>query len=259
MSSKPVTKEKGIVTINLSDIADRYLEVYQRLFDLAGFLGTAATELKEPPFESFVKTCPVVPKAEARMDFTSTRQAATHWLARSILSEALSTVAPLLEDCRTVLALCDYKAAGKTDEDKVKRITGRDRKDFMALEIPGKLDYLKDKYRVHPELRPHLTALSGITRDLIMADGRATRDHTLKIRALCLSPDHRYSMPSAQPAGKVPDQERRISSGDRIELSREELTGSMVTIAGFMATLMDEVQRYALKVGAASETEDPEP
>ncbi len=242
----------GSTTINLSDIADRYLDVYQRLFDIAGFLGTAAGQAGEEPFKSFRQTHTIMPKAEGRMEFASAKQAASHWLARSILSEALSTITPLLEDSRMVLALCDYKAAGKTDEDKIKRITGKDRQEFMSLEIPDKLNLLKDKFKIDPEHAPHLIALSGITRDLIMSDGRATRNHVLKISALTLSPAPAVT-PSEPPVGKsgqLINHERTINSGSMIELSQEELVGCLVTIASFLATLMEQVQSYARKVGA---------
>jgi len=252
-SSQP----ESFTTINLSDIADRYLEVYQRLFDITGFILASSQKATAIEYDQFRAPFPIIPKTDSTMSFEKAREATRNWLTRNVLSEALSTIVPLLEDSRTVLALCDYKVAGKPDEEKVRQITGKDRQEFMALEISKKLDLLKKKYDVDSELRDHIMALTDLTRDLVGNNGKAGKDITLKIRSIAPSPAPRTPQEGSHPdpglTRQMADHDRIIKKGDDIELTEAEVVGSLITIAGFLATLLQSVQQYAQKVGAADD------
>jgi hypothetical protein len=256
MSAKP-SPQAGVTTINLGDIADRYLDVYQRLFDISGFILMSGRKITEEDYDQFRDQFPIMPKTEVRRSFEDAKETTQTWLARSILSEALSTIVPLLEDSRTVLALCDYKASGKPDEAKVKQITGKDRQEFMAMEIPKKLDHLKEKYDIDSDLRTHLIGLLAITKDLVMNEGKASTDHTLKIRSITLSQAPVATGEGQQPVlgltRQMADNERKIAKEQDINITKPELIGSLITIAGFLATLLQGVQKYAQKVGAADD------
>jgi hypothetical protein len=101
MSAKP-SPQAGVTTINLGDIADRYLDVYQRLFDISGFILMSGRKITEEDYDQFRDQFPIMPKTEVRRSFEDAKETTQTWLARSILSEALSTIVPLLEDSRTV-------------------------------------------------------------------------------------------------------------------------------------------------------------
>jgi acyl-CoA synthetase (NDP forming) len=49
------------------------------------------------------------------------------------------------------------------------------------------------------------------------------------------------------------DNERKIAKEQDINITQPELIGSLITIAGFLATLLQGVQKYAQKVGAADD------
>ncbi|MEM1157852.1 MAG: hypothetical protein AAF649_10145 [Verrucomicrobiota bacterium] len=259
-----MSEPAGTTTINLSDIADRYLDVYQRLFDIVGFIIMSNRKITEEDYDQFRDQFPIMPKTEARKSFEETKELSQNWVARNILSEALSTIVPLLEDSRTVLALCDYKAANKPNEAAVKKITGADRSEFMAMEIPAKLEHLKSKYEIDSELTEHVLTLITLTKAMVMRDGILTKDEApdgtlnLKIRSITLT-----QAPVAPPEGGQPilgltrqmsDNEREIKVGDKIVLTKAETVGSLITVAGFLATLLQGVQQYAKKVGAADDS-----
>jgi len=128
--SAPKTAPQAGQTISLNEIADRYLKVYQRLFDIAMINMAGARKVSEEDYEAVTNQFPVQPQQKERRDFEDAKDEAFDWQCRGLISEALSTVVPLMEDCRTVLALCDYKAAGKNDPDRIKEITDKERKEF---------------------------------------------------------------------------------------------------------------------------------
>ncbi|MEO0454076.1 MAG: hypothetical protein AAFY98_08060, partial [Verrucomicrobiota bacterium] len=185
---------------------------------------------------------------------------------RNILSEALSTLVPLLEDSRTVLALCDYKASGKSDEKAMQKITGEDRNSFMELEIPKKLDLLKEKYEVDSELREHVLNLMAVTKALVMNEGILNKEIaqgdalTLKIRSITLSQPPFTPQAGGQPAldltRKTTDTTRNLKAGELIVLSDAEIIGALVTIAGFLANILEGVQQYAQEVGATDDKKE---
>ncbi|MEM9444856.1 MAG: hypothetical protein AAGA18_05830 [Verrucomicrobiota bacterium] len=247
--------------ISLNEIADRYLNVYQRLFDIAMVNLAGYRKVSEEDYDSVTNQFPVQPQQKERRSFEAAKNASQDWLTRNLITEALSTIVPLLEDCRTVLALCDYKSAGKNDATEIQKITGKDRQEFMNLPVPDKFKFLKDKYSASSELQEQILSLMDFSRGMIMFEGKATKEicqdgkYIFKIRTITLSQTPAKS-DSGEPilglTRKMSDHTRQFKEGDQLELNKGEMIGSLVTIAGFLATLLASVQGYAKKVGAAS-------
>jgi hypothetical protein len=261
MSAKESSPPAGQTTISLNDVADRYLRVYQRLFDVAMFNFASYRKVSEEDYDFVGQQFPVMPHSQSRRNFEGAKDTAQDWLARNLISEALSTVVPLLEDCRTVLALCDYKASGKTDAARIQEITNQERASFMGLPIPEKFKLLKDKYAVSSELQEHIQSLLDVTKCMVMHENKVAPEAApggtlvFKIRAITIVQAPAQSKEGGEPilglTRRMQDHTRELKAGEEIHLAKAEVVGALVTIAGFLATLLQGVQVYAKKVGAA--------
>ncbi|MEM6886006.1 MAG: hypothetical protein AAF571_13340 [Verrucomicrobiota bacterium] len=257
-AAKPAAS--GGQTISLNEIADRYLGVYQRLFDITMINLASYRKVSEEDYDMVTNQFPVQPQQKDRRDFEAAKDTALIWLTRSLVSEGLSTVVPLLEDCRTVLCLCDYKVAGKNDAERIQEITGKERQEFMAMPIPDKFKLLKEKFEVSSEIEEHILSLMEVTKGMVMHDGKAAAEIcedgklTLKIRTITLTQAPATSESGEQILGltrQMNDHSREYQEGETIELNKGEIVGSIVTLAAFLASLLASVQTYAKKVGAA--------
>lgn len=264
MSSKsaPTPAPGQLTTISLNDIAERYLGVYQRLFDVVSINLAGFRKINEEDYDQIGQQASVMPKVQARMDFEAAKDAAQFWIGRNALSEALSTVVPLMEDCRTVCALCDYKIAGKTDASAIQKITGEDRQKFLQLPIPEKFKAVAKSYGITSELEPHVLSLMDLAKAMVLKDGKVTEEEAkngelvLQIRAITVTQQPTQSASGETILGlarRMSDHSRTLKVGDKAELNRAELLGALVTIAGFLATFLKGVQDYAQKVGAADD------
>lgn len=264
MSAKPKPSAKPTAsgqTISLNEVADRYLKVYQRLFDIAMINMAGSRKVNEEDYEGVTNQFPVQPQQKERRDFEAAKDEAFDWLCRGLISEALSTVVPLMEDCRTVLALCDYKAAGKNDPDRIKQITETERREFMTLPIPDKFKHLKEKFEVESELETHILSLMDMTKTMIMFENKVPEDLTqdgkltIKFRTITLAQAPVQSQEGGEPilglTRKMDDHIKEVEAGQSIHLNKGELVGGLVTVAGFLATMLGGVQKYAQKTGAA--------
>lgn len=246
-------------TISLNDVADRYLDHYQKLFDLLIFSLSSFRQASEKDYDEFANQLVIMPKNKARMSFEKAKDTTEGWVLKHILSEALGSVVPLLEDSRTICALCDFKAANSNDAAVLQAITTTDRQNFLQLPIAKKFELLRTKYALSSEVEEHVVSLLEITRALLVKDGVLTAEETgnkpeltLKIRSMTLVQNPAPSGDSVNLSRKISDNTRTVKVGDKIVLAKAEQFGSLITLAIFLASLLQGVQNYARKTGAAN-------
>jgi len=246
-------------TISLNDVADRYLDHYQKLFDLLIFSLSSFRKSSEQDYDDFANQLVIMPKNKARMSFEKAKDATEGWVLKHILSEALGSVVPLMEDSRTICALCDFKAANSNDANALQAITTTDRQSFLQLPITKKFELLNSKYALSSEVQEHVISLLEITRALLVKDGVLTAEETgdkseltLKIRSVTLVQSPNSTNDSVNLSRKISDNVRTVKVGDKIVLTKAEQFGSLITLAIFLASLLQGVQNYARKTGAAS-------
>ena len=261
MDSPELTKPVSTTTISLNDVADRYLSHYQKLFDISMFSLSSFRKASEQDYDEFAQQLIVMPKNNARMGFDKAKDATETWVLKHVLAESLGSVVPLMEDCRTICALCDYKTAKKNNQTELQTITGKQRQEFIALPLPEKFKLLKQKFGLESEVQEHVQSLLQVTRalarDSVLTDAETEGkpETTLKIRAVTL-----VQNPAKGPGGeatvnlsrKITDNSRVVKVGDRITFSKAEQFGSLVTMAIFLGSMLQGVQAYAKKTGAAS-------
>lgn len=262
MDAPDLTKPVSTTTISLNDVADRYLNHYQKLFDLSMFSLSSFRKASEQDYDEFAQQLLVMPKNNARMGFDKAKDATEIWVLKHILSEGLGSVVPLMEDCRTICSLCDYKAAKKNDAAELQTITGKDRQEFIALPISEKFALLKKKYGLESEVQEHIQSLLQVTQALIKEGVLTTIETsgnpeiTLKIRSVTLvqtaGKPNAGGEATVSLTRKISDNSRVVKVGEKIAFSKAEQFGSLVTLAIFLASMLQGVQAYAQKTGAAA-------
>ncbi|HEY0257694.1 MAG TPA: hypothetical protein VGC39_09650 [Candidatus Methylacidiphilales bacterium] len=262
MDTPDLTKPVSTTTISLNDVADRYLNHYQKLFDFSMFSLSSFRKASEQDYDEFAQQLIVMPKNNVRMGFDKAKDATETWILKHILSEALGSVVPLMEDCRTICSLCDFKTAKKSDAAELQTITGKDRGEFIALPLAEKFALLKNKYNLVSEVQEHIQSLLQVTRALVKdgilttAETEGKPEITLKIRSVTLV--QTPGTPSTGGAGtvsltrKISDNSRVVKVGEKIAFSKAEQFGSLVTLSIFLASMLQGVQAYAKKTGAAA-------
>src|ERR1700736_1173610 len=98
----PTPTPAPTTTISLNDVADRYLDHYQKLFDLLIFSLSSFRKASEQDYDEFANQLVIMPKNKARLSFEKAKDATEGWVLKHILSEALGSVVPLMEDSRTI-------------------------------------------------------------------------------------------------------------------------------------------------------------
>jgi hypothetical protein len=261
MDAPDLTKPVSTTTISLNDVADRYLSHYQKLFDISMFSLSSFRKANEQDYDEFAQQLIVMPKNQSRMSFDKAKDATENWVLKHVLAEALGSLVPLMEDCRTICALCDFKTAKKQTNSEVQTIVGQQRQDFIAMPLADKFKLLKEKYNLSSEVQEHVQSLLSVTRALardsvlteMETDGKP--ETTLMIRAVTL-----VQNPAKGPNGeqtvnlsrKVADHSRVVKVGEKITFTKAEQFGSLVTMAIFLGSMLQGVQAYAKKTGAAT-------
>jgi hypothetical protein len=265
MNENILPAAESTTRISLVDIANRYLEHYQRLFDISAFSLAGFRKASEQDYDELTRQLVLMPKNDARMSFEKAKDVTETWLLKHVLTEALGSVVPLLEDSRSICALCDYKVAKINDSAKLLAISNQQRQEFLRLSIGDKFNHLKQKYGITCDVQEHVESLLSITRALLSKDGVLTQEEagaqseiTLKIRSITLVQANAAPSTSGEAVfnltRKVTDNTRKVKVGDKVALTKAEQFGSLMTLSIFLATMLQGVQNYALKTGAADQS-----
>jgi hypothetical protein len=263
MPATPETDQNQPTRISIGDVATRYLDSLQRIFDIVNFTMASSRKISEQDYEEFSHKLQIMPRQEARMDFEKAKDATEQWCLRNSLGDAVSLIVPLMEDCRTIAALCEYKMAGKNDAALIKKIVNDDRQTFFQLPVPEKFRILKDKYSIEAPVQEHVESLLSAARCLLWKQGLVSKEDVgpdeklhLKIRSIQLV-QVGNSQDTLSLSRRMADTERVFAVGEKIELSKAEHLGSVITVGIFVSSILQSLQVYAQKTGAADDMKSP--
>lgn len=258
-STDPSSPEQ--TKISLEDMAARYLDNLQKTYDMVCFSLAGSRKLNESDYDEFSQQLQVMPRQQARLDFEMAKGATEQWLLRNSLADALGLVMPVLEDARTICALCDFKASGSRDQKVLQEIATLQRADFLQKPIAEKFAHLKETYQIQCDVTAHILGLLEITRALMTKDGHLTVEEaedgvkrTLRIRSVQIvqtSDADSKGGSSVSLTRRVGDSERDIKVGERISFTKAEHIGSLLTIGIFITDILKGIQQYARSTGAA--------
>jgi hypothetical protein len=233
------------ISINLHDLANRYLGGLQRTFDLAAATVGSLRCQTERDYDEFSRLTRFMPSPATHAGFDGIRPQAEAWLLRNLLSDALGSLVPFLEDVRSVAALAEWKAAG-SDQAKVAKIVGDDRQAFLRLGLPEKFAHLKEKFSISAANDSFIAgylkfgqvlAKGGTVGD---GDGNEGKDLVITLTAVQLQP----AAPGAtQQQGRLVGVPRKFAHGEKVELKKEEVLALFTTIAVFITGIMGSLQQ----------------
>jgi hypothetical protein len=264
MSLTPPTPSASPQTISLGEVANRYLEALQRIYDIVSYSLASSRKINEHDYDEFSQQLQVMPRQQCRMDFEQAKDATEHWFLRNSLGDSVALVVPLMEDCRTISALCNFKVAKKNDAAGLQKIVSEDRTAFLQLSIKDKFKHLEQNYSVSSPVQEHIEGLVEATRILMWKNGIVTAEDTgtegkikVKIRSVQLVQVPGNTTPGQEPtmsiARRMGDAEKVFNVGDKISLTKAEHIGSIITVGLFIASMLQALKAYAKKTGAADD------
>ena len=259
------SKENHVETnrISLDDMATRYLNALQKTYDMVCYSLAGSRRLSESDYDEFSNQLQVMPRQTARMEFEHAKENTEQWILRNSLSDSLALVMPVLEDARTICALCDFKKEKSEDAEKLKKISTDDRAKFLQLPLAEKFDFIEKEYGVGCEVKEHITALMDITKALMTKEGVLSEEEAdesgqrvVRIRSVQIVQAPGETADVAQSLNltrKIGDSERVIKVGDKIHFSKAEHMGSILTVGIFITEILKGIQTYAHKTGVAED------
>lgn len=261
MDSKAAPANNSSAIINLQNLANRYLDHYQKLVDLSVFTLSSFHRSTARQYDELSRQIKVLPHKATRMPFEKAKSTTEGWVLKHILVDALSSVLPLMEDCRTICALCDLKQnKGKGDPEAFKTIAKEQRRDFISKPIEERFAALKKNYGLESDVAEHIQSLMRVTMALAKEgvltakETNGQPEMTLKIRSVILVPNPTDTTTEGEKkpnlVRKISDNSRKLKIGDKINLSPAEQFGSLITMAIFASSMIRGVEAYARKTGA---------
>jgi hypothetical protein len=249
-------------TISLGEVANRYLEALQRIYDIVSYSLASSRKINEHDYDEFSQQLQIMPRQQCRMDFEKAKDATEDWFLRNSLGDSVALVVPLMEDCRTISALCNFKVAKKNDAAALQKIVNEDRAAFLQLPIKEKFEHLKKQYAVSSPVQEHIEGLLEATKILIWKNGIVAKEDVdadgklhVKIRSVQLvqvpGPSGTSQEPTMSIARRMGDAEKVFNVGDKISLAKAEHIGSIITVGLFIGSMLQALQAYAKKSGAA--------
>lgn len=247
--------------ISLEEMAARYLDRLQNIYDMVSYTLAGYRKTSESDYDEFAQQLQVMPRQPARLSYEEVKPASEQWLLRNTLSDGLAIVMPVLEDARTICALCDFKGSGNKDPEQLNEIASNQRAEFLQQEIDKKFEILEERYGIATEVKAHILSLMEITKALMMKEGVLTDEEAedgkrrLRIRSVQIVQSSSAES-SAKPGSlnltrQVGDMERDIEVGETIYFTKAEHIGAILTIGIFVTDVLRGIQAYAQSTGAA--------
>jgi hypothetical protein len=244
MSDTTTAPAEQSVQINLRDMATRYVTAIQRIFDLASASIGSLRCQTEKDYEEFSRQARFMPAPEAHQAFDRIRPATESWLLRLLLNEAFNTIVPLLEDCRSVVALAQWKASGSTDQAQVQKILGEDRQTFLRLSLVDKIQNLRETFKLSiPNdtfFNPYIKLTQCLTRGGTVTDADATEGKDLVVPLLVVQIEPAQAGQNA--AGRLVTVPKRFASGQTVEFRKEEVLNVFAAFSIFSTGLLGSLQ-----------------
>ena len=238
MSDQPETPAKQqSITINLSDLAKRYLGALQRTYDTAAMVVQGTREVNERGYDEMTVAPRYLPSQKDRRPFATAKPMAERWILRNLLSDAFGLLIPFLEDVRTICALHAWKKAG-SDQATLGVVFQEQRADFVKKNMEEKLAHLKSAHALDPALSRNVASLEKLAACLVRNDGTVPKeDPALEVHLVSLDLVAAPEAPKkVQP--RMAETKKEFAPGTEVELDKVEFMNVLATVALFVnATL----------------------
>lgn len=243
MTDQPATTpNQQSITINLSDMAQRYLGSMQRIYDIGAMVIQGTREVNERGYDELSASTRFLPSQKEKKPYDAAKPLAERWILRNLLSDAFALLLPFLEDTRTVCALYEWKKAG-SDQKTLQPIFQQQRSEFVRKNTADKLAHLKEKHGLAPQLGNHLESLEALAGCLVRSGGTVAKDAQPLVAtfvALDLAP-------AADPKKVQPrmvEQRREFAPGSEVGLDKVDVLNVLSTVALFINSGLRALQDH---------------
>ena len=238
------------ININLSEISTRYNTAIQRLFDIATSTVAGVRGLEEKGYVEFGKTAGFYPNGSTHAKYEQARPVAEQWLVRSIVTEGLNMLTPLLEDIRSVAALAKWKATDEANGDGPRVILGADREASLKKPLGERIKFLLDEYSVFSFVEAILPGLFQLNNILGQHDGKVPKEMLngageWVMGLVTLEVDKGDG--KSQPTAKLARTDRRFALGSVVSLPKEDVLLAVGSIGFYTSTLLNSLHEYVKK------------
>jgi hypothetical protein len=250
------SEEKKTTQINLGEVVNNYLEALQRVHDVVNYTLAAERLLNEDEYDEFSRQSRVMPSQKTRMSYDGAKEEMNRWLLKQTLNETLGVLVLFLDDTRTISTLSTWKSKG--GEGDIQKMLQEERLEFARLDLPGKINYLREKHSISSPSEEHIISLYKLRRSLATRDGTVPEAEAtdgklaLKLRSVQLK-----TAPSAeasQPGGvfvtsEVGDIVREFNQGETIRISKGDHLAIVLTVAFFITSQAQSLKEFAQSLG----------
>jgi len=244
MSDSTTAPAEQSVQINLRDMAARYMTAIQRIFDLASASVGSLRCQTEKDYEDFSRQARFMPAPEVHLAFDRIRPTTESWLLRMLLNEAFNTVVPLLEDCRSVVALAQWKSGASGDQKAVQKILGEERQEFLRIGLLEKIQVLREKFSLNVPndsfVAPYIKLIQCLTRGGAVTEADTTEGKDLVVPLLVVQIDPAQAGQNA--SGRLVTVPKRFATGQNIEFRKEEILHIFAAFSVFSTGLLGSLQ-----------------
>jgi hypothetical protein len=164
---------------------------------------------------------------------------------RLLLNEAFGAIVPLLEDCRSVVALAQWKASGSGDQKEVQKILGEDRQAFLRLGLLEKIQHLRDQYQLSVPndgfVAPYIKLIQCLTRGGTVGESDTTDEKDLVVPLLAVQIDPAQAGQNA--SGRLVTVQKRFATGQNVEFRKEEILNIFASFSVFSTSLLGVLQQ----------------
>lgn len=241
------------ITISLSDIGGRFLTAMQRTFETAAYLVEGTREVTERTYDDFLKSARFVPSQKDQIGFDGAREEAARQVLRWLLTESLTTTISLIEDCRSVCAISQWKKAGQPgDQAGLQTILKEDRKNFLALSPAERLDHLQRLHGVQSPFTPQMLAINKLAGCLansrgVVSERDVTSGGELSLGIMAVQD---LIQEGGESKAKMTEVRRRFSIGDTVKLEKSDYLGILTTISIFGSSIVRSTQEALQSIQA---------
>ena len=230
------------ITINLQDMAQRYLGAMQRLHDVAALTVQGTREVNERGYDEMAAGARFLPLQNQRRSFANAKPIAERWLLRNILTDAFGALVTFLEDTRTICALNDWKNAG-SDQATLQQIFQEQRADFVRKDSAARFAHLKETHDLDLHLSAQIIGLEALAACLTQRDGIVPKDgpplvvSLVSVEVVAAPPgDERKVQP------QLGESRREFAPGTEVALEKVEYLNVIGTVALFMNATLRRLQ-----------------
>jgi hypothetical protein len=238
------------ININLTEISARYNSGIQRLFDIASATVGGLRVQSNSDYDAFTKAAGFFPDGRSHQTHEQVRPVAEQWLVRSLLTEALNMITPLLEDVRSVAALAVWKSTDEANADGPRVILETDREASLKSNLGERIQNLRTKYNVHSYVEGILPGLFQLNTILAQHGGKvpkeflgATGEWVLGLVTLIVE----KAEGNAQPNAKLGRTDRRFALESTVSLEKADVLLAIGSVGFYASTLLASLQEFVKK------------